>query len=221
MKAMVNLAANTHLAFFCLLAFIGGFVDASSFVIYGVFTGHLTGNSVLSMVFLAQMNWAMLIISLISISGFLVGTLLGAWVRMKYSLPLLHLYIICAEFLLFAAVFMLYFLAPLFYVSNLAIIMISLAMGIQNGYFNKSGTINTHSTYITGMVTTCVAAFLNNAKGDVSKKVLLCCVLSFIGGALVGGSLSVNYHLLGFAGVLVLLFFAIIYSAILANRWKQ
>ncbi|WP_392562105.1 YoaK family protein [Orbus sturtevantii] len=215
MKVSDNFQPDTHLIFFCLLAFIGGFVDAGSFVIFGVFTGHLTGNSVLSMIFLAQLNWAMLIISLISIFGFLFGTFSGALIKIRYSLPLLHVYILFAELLLFALVFILYFGASSLYSGNLAIIMISFSMGIQNGYFNKAGTVNTHSTYVTGMITSCIHVFLNNMKDDINKKVLLFCILSFILGALIGGVLSVNYHLVGFAGSLGLLFGAVIYSAIL------
>ncbi|EKT53676.1 YoaK family protein [Providencia burhodogranariea] len=212
MNAFSNVEPNTHLPFFLLLAFIGGFVDASSFVIFEVFTGHLTGNSVLSMIYLAQMNWAMLLLSAISILGFFLGTLTGSWFRMKKTSPSQHSYVISLVFILFAIVFSLHFFAPSAYSINLAIFMISLSMGIQNGYFNKAGSIGIHTTYVTGMTTSCIGAFLKNVEGDKSKKVLLCAVLSFIFGALAGGYLSVNYHLAGFSCVLILLFSAIIYS---------
>lgn len=201
-----------HLPFYLLLAFIGGFVDASSFVLFEVFTGHLTGNSVLSMIYLAQMNWDMLWLSMVSIFGFVLGTLSGTLTRMKSQSSSLEIHIIISVFLLFSIVFLLHFFAPRLYSTNLAIFIISLSMGIQNGYFNKAGTVSLRSTYVTGMTTSCISAFLKNNPQDNSKKVLLIAVLSFIAGALAGGYLSVNYHLAGFSAVLVLLLMAIIYS---------
>ena len=39
------------------LAFIGGYADASSYLLAGVFTGHLTGNCVLAAVSAASKEW--------------------------------------------------------------------------------------------------------------------------------------------------------------------
>jgi uncharacterized membrane protein YoaK (UPF0700 family) len=213
MKAFSGFEQKDHIPFFLLLTFIGGFVDASSFVIFNVFTGHLTGNSVLSMIYLAQMDWAMLGLSAISIAGFFLGTLSGSWVRIKDMSPALHIYVISLVFLLFSIVFACHFFMPSFYSTNLAIFLISLSMGIINGYFNKAGSVSIHSTYVTGMTTSCINSFLKNAEGDTGKKLLFFAVLSFIFGALSGGYLSVNYHLGGFSSVLILLFAAIVYSA--------
>ena len=212
MKAFFSFEQKDHIPFFLLLTFIGGFVDASSFVIFKVFTGHLTGNSVLSMIYLSQMDWAMLSLSAISLAGFFLGTLSGSWMRIKYTLSSLHIYVISLLSLLFSIVFALYFFLPSLYSVNLAIFTIGLSMGIQNGYFNKAGSVSIHSTYVTGMTTSCINAFLTNVEGDTGKKLLLAEVLSFILGALSGGYLSVHYHLGGFACVLVLFFSAMVYS---------
>lgn len=212
MTALSDSESRIQLPFYLLLAFIGGFVDASSFVIFEVFTGHLTGNSVLSMIYLSQMNWALLSLSIISICGFVLGTISGTLTRMKSPSFILEPYIITVVFLLFSAVFLLHFFVPYLYSGNLAIFIISLSMGIQNGYFNKAGDVSIHSTYVTGMTTSCIGAFLKNSPEDNSKKVLSAAVLSFIFGALAGGYLSVNYHFTGFSAVLILLAIAIIYS---------
>ena len=204
--------STMKLPFYLLLAFIGGFVDACSFVIFEVFTGHLTGNSVLSMIYLAQMNWGLLLLSMISIGGFVLGTLSGTLTRMRSPSLVQEPYIIIIVFLLFSVVFSVHSFAPSLYSMNLAIFIISLSMGIQNGYFNKAGNVSIHSTYVTGMTTSCIGAFLKNSPEDSSKKVLLAAVLSFIFGALTGGILSVNYHFAGFSAVLILLAIAIIYS---------
>ncbi|MBS0848059.1 YoaK family protein [Citrobacter sp. JGM124] len=204
--------SSMKLPFYFLLAFIGGFVDACSFVLFEAFTGHLTGNSVLSMIYVAQKDWALLLLSVISIFGFVLGTLTGTFTRMKSPSLVREPYIVTLVFLLFSIVFLLHFFIPELYSMNLAIFIISLSMGIQNGYFNKAGDVSVHSTYVTGMTTSCIGAFLKNTPEDNSKKVLLAAVLSFIFGALAGGFLSVNYHFAGFSVVLILLAIAIIYS---------
>lgn len=211
MNVLSSSVRKDHIPFFLLLTFIGGFVDASSFVIFKVFTGHLTGNSVLSMIYLAQMDWAMLGLSAISLVGFFLGTFSGSWTRIKVTSPSLHMYVIGSVFLLFSYVFALHFFAPSFFSINLAIFIISLSMGLINGYFNKAGSISMHTTYVTGMTTTCINAFLNNAPGT-GKGLLLSAVIAFMLGALSGGYLSVNYHLSGFSCVLILLFAAVVYS---------
>lgn len=92
-------------------------------------------------------------------------------------------------------------------------------MGLQNGFFNKIGSVSIHSTYITGMTTSWIAAILKRSKEDDSKIItLFLFIISFILGALAGGILSVNYHLLGFSSVLMLLFIALIYSVSLRTH---
>lgn len=212
MSSLFHFEAKSHTPFFLLLAFIGGFVDACSFVIFEVFTGHLTGNSILSMIYLAKMNIGMLLLSAISILGFFAGTFLGSWIRLKHSAIVLYRFVLGLVFLIFSGVFTIYFFIQPLYSPDLAILLISLSMGIQNGYFNKAGTVGIHSTYVTGMTTSCINAFLKNVPGDSSKKVLLLAVLSFITGGLAGGILSVNYQYVGFSAVLILLGSALIYS---------
>lgn len=212
MKVFTGFEHSDHIPFFLLLTFIGGFVDASSFVIFKVFTGHLTGNSVLSMIYLAQMDWGMLSLSVISLAGFFMGTLSGAWARIKITSPSLHMYMIISVFLLFSIVFILHFFVPSFFSVNLAILMISMSMGIINGYFNKAGSVSIHTTYVTGMTTTCINAMLSNSPG-AGKSVLFFAIIAFMLGALSGGYLSVNYQFGGFSCVLILLFAAVVYSA--------
>lgn len=216
--SLFQFEANSHTPFFLLLAFIGGFVDACSFVIFEVFTGHLTGNSILSMVYLAKLDWPMLLLSAVSICGFFLGTCLGSWQRLKNNSLRDYRFLIGLSFLLFTGVFALYFFAHAVYSDNIVIFIISLSMGLQNGFFNKAGTVGIHSTYVTGMTTSCVNAFLKNVQGDSSKKVLFLAVLSFILGGLTGGVLSVNYQFLGFSFVLILLALAFVYSLTINDR---
>lgn len=216
--SLFQFEANSHMPFFLLLAFIGGFVDACSFVIFEVFTGHLTGNSILSMVYLAKLDWPMLLLSAVSICGFFLGTCFGSWQRLKNNSLRDYRFLIGLSLLLFTGVFALYFFAHAAYSDNIVIFIISLSMGLQNGFFNKAGSVGIHSTYVTGMTTSCINAFLKNVQGDSSKKVLFLAVLSFVLGGLTGGVLSVNYQFLGFSFVLILLSLAFIYSLSIDDR---
>ncbi|HDU8656074.1 TPA: DUF1275 domain-containing protein [Morganella morganii subsp. morganii] len=212
MNSFSDLKCHTHLSFFLLLCFTGGFVDAGSFVIFEVFTGHLTGNSVLSMIYVTQMNWKALLISAVSVSGFIFGTMSGAVLRMKSESPSLYKYITGLIFIIFITVFSLRFFAVSMYSDNFTVFMISFSMGVLNGCFNKVGVVGIHPTYVTGMTTSCIGALLKNTKGDNSKKTLFFAVLSFVSGALTGGFLSVNYHFAGFSAALILLFAALLCS---------
>ena len=61
----------------CALAFVGGYGDAASFVLAKTFTGHLTGNFVLTAISLANQDWPNLSRRLLAIALFLAGILLS------------------------------------------------------------------------------------------------------------------------------------------------
>ncbi|WP_086632040.1 DUF1275 family protein [Commensalibacter intestini] len=66
-----------------LFTFIGGFADASSFLLSGIFTGHLTGNLVLCAVYTVQQNYFLLFHCICAVIGFISGTILGVWFRIE------------------------------------------------------------------------------------------------------------------------------------------
>lgn len=72
-----------------LFTFIGGFADASSFLLSGIFTGHLTGNLVLCAVYGVQGSYFLLFHCICAVIGFTSGTMLGVWFRIekKTKLP--------------------------------------------------------------------------------------------------------------------------------------
>lgn len=72
-----------------LFTFIGGFADASSFLLSGIFTGHLTGNLVLCAVYSIQGNYYLLFHCICAVIGFISGTIVGVWFRIekKTQLP--------------------------------------------------------------------------------------------------------------------------------------
>ncbi|EFH2567331.1 DUF1275 domain-containing protein [Escherichia coli] len=50
-----------------ILTLVGGFCDSSTFVMQDIFTGHITGNTILAIVYLMQTNWNMFILCALSL----------------------------------------------------------------------------------------------------------------------------------------------------------
>src|SRR6202021_4246830 len=57
------------------LAFVGGYADASSYLLARTFTGHLTGNCVLAAVSAASGDWYLTLDRLLAVTVFLGGIL--------------------------------------------------------------------------------------------------------------------------------------------------
>jgi uncharacterized membrane protein YoaK (UPF0700 family) len=62
-----------------LLAFLGGYADAVSYLSTEVFAGHLTGNLVLLMIHLAQSAWRASAADALAVGAFLLGTARAEW----------------------------------------------------------------------------------------------------------------------------------------------
>ncbi|HEX3446192.1 MAG TPA: YoaK family protein, partial [Chthoniobacterales bacterium] len=137
------------------LAFIGGYADASSFLLAGTFTGHLTGNCVLAAVSAVGKDWYLtadrLLAVIVFLGGILVSLILNRFTSTRLRPSSLAIAMLI-EVLLFLAAFL--------FVSNRAnelfIVCMCLALGIQNGALNRTNGISVHSTYMTGMVTTLI-----------------------------------------------------------------
>src|ERR1700686_2617904 len=196
------------------LAFIGGYADASSFLLARAFTGHITGNCVLAAVSAASKEWYLTLDRLLAVIVFLAGILLSLMlnrfvpVRLRqYSLAIAML----IEVLLF--------LSASFLLSNRAtqelfIVCMCLALGIQNGALHKTNGISVHSTYMTGMVTTLMQKSFDrysskrSPKEDSSKdsarltiQVLAPMWISFIFGAVTGAVIVSSFHSIGLLGI--------------------
>lgn len=59
------------------LAFVGGYADASSFLLARTFTGHLTGNCVLAAVSAASKDWRLTLDRFSAVIAFLAGIILS------------------------------------------------------------------------------------------------------------------------------------------------
>lgn len=200
------------------LAFVGGYADASSYLLARTFTGHLTGNCVLAAVSAAGQNWPLTLDRLLAVMVFLAGILFSmilhrlAPARLRPSSLAIAMFV---EVLLFLSAFL--FLTNRAH-EGLFIACMCLALGIQNGALAKTKGISVHSTYMTGMVTTLTQKsfdYLSSEQGlqkDVSTpsarlaiQVLAWMWVSFIFGAVAGAVLISSFHSLGLLGMVLTL----------------
>src|SRR5271166_534313 len=205
------------------LALIGGYADASSYLLARTFTGHLTGNCVLAAVSAASKDWSLTLDRLLAVIVFLGGILFSlilnrfAPVRLRQSSLAIAMFIEILLFLI-ASLFLSARATP-----ELFIVCMCLALGIQNGALHKTNGISIHSTYMTGMVTTLMQKNLDRLSSKQSPKedssrdsarltirVLAPMWISFIFGALIGAVIVSSFRDIGLSGIvlpLILLMF--------------
>ena len=141
------------------LAFVGGYADASSYLLAKTFTGHVTGNSILAAISLVNGEWSVSMDRFLAIATFLIGIILSLTAEQlvkgklaKFSLAITLL--LEATIVLVAAEFSTHLQQP--YSRELFIMLMCLALGLQNGALQKAEGVSVHTTYVTGMVTTLI-----------------------------------------------------------------
>jgi uncharacterized membrane protein YoaK (UPF0700 family) len=199
------------------LAFVGGYADASSYLLARTFTGHLTGNCVLAAVSAASKDWYLMLDRLLAVIVFLAGILI--------SLILNFVPVRLRQYSLAIAMFIevLLVVSASFFLVNRAngelfIGCMCLALGIQNGALNKTNGIGVHSTYMTGMVTTLLQksfgrlSLNRSSKGDppsdsarLTIQVLAPMWISFILGAFAGAVIVSSFNSIGLLGIALVL----------------
>jgi uncharacterized membrane protein YoaK (UPF0700 family) len=199
------------------LAFVGGYADASSYLLARTFTGHLTGNCVLAAVSAASKDWYLMLDRLLAVIVFLAGILI--------SLILNFVPVRLRQYSLAIAMFIevLLVVSASFFLVNRAngelfIGCMCLALGIQNGALNKTNGIGVHSTYVTGMVTTLMQksfgrlSLKSGSREDSSKdsarltiRVLAPMWISFILGAFAGAVIVSSFNSIGLLGIALVL----------------
>jgi len=196
------------------LAFVGGYGDAAGFVLAKTFTGHVTGNLVLTAIAVAAHDWRAVLEHLSAIVTFLLGISLSVLIvrplKARPSLPT----IMGIEVILIAA-------ASLALPSDMAhrveifVIFVSLALGLQNGAFRRAGGISVHTTYLTGMLTSLISTETERYASETvpptvrapdPKIGLLCGIwIAFVLGAGTGAAMVFRFKALGMLGAAVLL----------------
>jgi uncharacterized membrane protein YoaK (UPF0700 family) len=152
-------------------AFVGGYGDAAGFVLAKTFTGHVTGSLVLGAITIAAHNWLSALGHFSAAASFLagiplailIGRLLAAWP----SWLQLAIVMVIEVLLIVAA-----YLALTSHRTSAAevfVICLSLALGLQNAAFRRTGGISVHTTYLTGMITGLLASQAEKVAFPVSS----------------------------------------------------
>jgi uncharacterized membrane protein YoaK (UPF0700 family) len=142
------------------LAFVGGYGDAASVVLAKTFTGHMTGNLVLAAIAVAAHEWSALVAHLSAVLFFLAGVIssvlieraLVAWPSLESVPTVLGIEVILTMTAYLALASR---AAPRV---EIFLVCVSLALGLQNGAFQRTGGISVHTTYLTGMITRLMTA---------------------------------------------------------------
>lgn len=199
------------------LAFVGGYGDAASFVLAKTFTGHVTGNLVLTAIAVAANDWRAALEPLSAIVTFLIGISLSVLIvrplKARLLWPLLPT-IMGIEVILIVAV-SLALASDMAHGVELFVIFVSLALGLQNGAFRHVGGISVHTTYLTGMITSLISTTTERHASEVTaptlgstdpKVGLLCGIwIAFVLGAGTGAAMVLHFKALGMLGAALLL----------------
>ncbi len=199
------------------LAFVGGYGDAASFILAKTFTGHVTGNLVLAAIAIAAHEWRAAVGHVLAIVTFLTGIFVSILIvrplKAWSSWPLLPT-IMGMEVILIVV-------ASLALASGIAhgvevfVILVSLALGLQNGAFRRAGGISVHTTYLTGMITSLISTegekyasgvLPVSSKAPDPKMELFCGIwIAFVVGAGTGAAMVLHFGAVGMLGAALLL----------------
>ena len=180
-----------------IFGFVGGYVDAASYVLAKTFTGHATGNSVLAAISLAERNWSQTATCTLAIIAYFTGIPLHVLLqRLGRRLPFLSLLQLA---LLVEAVLIVIAISiergGWHIREQLFIFSMALALGVQNAALRKAGTVSVHTTFVTGLLTRFfVDEFEEPKHGADEPRMLGFIWLSFVIGALVSAVMTMRLH---------------------------
>jgi uncharacterized membrane protein YoaK (UPF0700 family) len=198
------------------LAFVGGYGDAASVVLAKTFTGHVTGSLVLAAIAIAAHKWSALVAHLSAVLFFLVGIIssvlieraLAAWPFFK-SLPT----VLSIEVILTMTAYLAFASRAAARVEVFVVCM-SLALGMQNGAFQRTGGISVHTTYLTGMITSLMTAEAKKSQimstRDPKLNLLYGIWLAFLVGGATGAAMAFKFKEIGILGATFLLLIILI-----------
>jgi uncharacterized membrane protein YoaK (UPF0700 family) len=213
-------------------ALLGGYGDAAGFVLGKTFTGHVTGNLVLAPITLVAHDWRAALAHLSAVACFLAGIPLSVLIaRLSAAWPFwqtLTTFLVIEVILIAAAYLALASRAAS--AVEIFVICLSLALGLQNGAFRRTGGISVHTTYLTGMITGLIATeteklTLQGASGRAtaldSKLGLLCGIwVVFVLGAAMGAAAALHFKELGILGAALILFAIIVRNLMAVSRTR-
>src|SRR5260370_24808286 len=142
------------------LAVVGGYGDAASVVLAKTFTGHVTGSLVLAAIAIAAHKWSALMAHLSAVLFFLVGIISSVLIqRALAALPFFKSLptVLSIEVILTMTAYLAFASRAAARV-EIFVVCMSLALGMQNGAFQRTGGISVHTTYLTEMITSLMTA---------------------------------------------------------------
>jgi uncharacterized membrane protein YoaK (UPF0700 family) len=211
------------------LAFVGGYGDAAGFVLAKTFTGHVTGNLVLGAIAIAAGDWRALIRLSLAIVTFLLGVFLSVLIiRLANAWPAWPPLstVMCLEVILIVAA-SITLAAHMTLGTEIFVLCLSLALGLQNGAFRQTGGVSVHTTYLTGLITGLITsatdkyvskasqppATLPDPKADLRARIWI----AFVLGACTGATMVFRFKTLGILGMALVLFATIVGNSIVGS----
>jgi len=211
-------------------ALIGGYGDAAGFVLGKTFTGHVTGSLVLAPISLVAHDWRAFLAHLSAVACFLAGIPLSVLVaRLSGAWPFWQTLtaVLVIEVILIVSAYLALASSAASAV-EIFVICLSLALGLQNGAFRRTGGISVHTTYLTGMITGLIASeteklALPGASGratplDPKFGLLWGIWVAFVLGAAMGAAAAFHFKELGILGAALILLAMIVRNLVAAPQ---
>jgi uncharacterized membrane protein YoaK (UPF0700 family) len=212
------------------LAFVGGYCDAAGFLLAKTFTGHITGSLVLGAITMAARDWRGALAHFSSTACFLTGVplsvLIARFASVWPSWPMLGIAMGIEIILIVAS-----YLALAFHRASaveIFIVCLSLALGLQNGAFRRTGGISVHTTYLTGMITDLIANKAENVTFQMTPRrttaldpkigLLWGLWAVFVLGAAAGAVAVFHFNAAGILGAAFVLLAMIVRNSLVALR---
>jgi uncharacterized membrane protein YoaK (UPF0700 family) len=221
--------ANEWLSFG--LALVGGYGDAAGFVIAKTFTGHVTGSLVLATIGVAAHDWRAAFGHASAVVFFLAGIplsvltdrALAAWSSWRLLPTIMGIEVILIVTAYLASV------SHAARGTEVFVVCMSLALGLQNGAFRRTGGISVHTTYLTGTITSLIGTQMDrhgslaiptpattpNAKARIFYGVWI----AFVLGGTAGAAMVLRFGEVGILGAALLLLTVIFGNSI--AEWKS
>jgi uncharacterized membrane protein YoaK (UPF0700 family) len=198
------------------LAVVGGYGDAASVVLAKTFTGHVTGSLVLAAIAIAAHKWSALMAHLSAVLFFLIGIISSVLIERALaacpffkSLPT----VLSIEVILTMTAYLAFASRAAARVEAFVVCM-SLALGMQNGAFQRTGGISVHTTYLTGMITSLMTAEAKQPQimrtRDPKLNLLYGIWLAFFVGSAIGAAMALKFKEIGILGATILLLMILI-----------
>ncbi len=221
-KLFFNHAIHESVPFGILLAIVGGFLDAYTFIGRGgVFANAQTGNIVLLGIYASKKEWRQALIHVPPILAFIVGVIVAEWIRNKQSCLFLQDWpqtILTLEIIVLIIIGFIPDTIPNIVVT----VTVSFVASIQSTSFRKLVDSPYATTMSTGNLRTASqAAYIAFSKKDHESAIravrFFTVILSFILGAFLGGlsTLAMGVKAIWVASIIL------VCSAILFSIGKQ